>query len=319
MNPEEFLSFGSLRAGASLQWINLMAELVYKALDFQANEVFLLCKHTIFEIGPLQGQQREYHAILHDSNFASTLLRTLRHLFESVKANWQQTECLRLIVVVLNKIGATVVDQLILSSVMDLMMEIRKALVGWMDILSSMIEESDQKVQLQKYLCRTAMVCQSTFDLGPDHSKRILELPGNVHIYLRASLLLSHHFPSRCLDAYESNLLACNAQLCHSLEPHISHSLSRHSKQIHEAVRTLWTAYTPGNEWIQCDGSRWITSMTAHVPPQKSQQVHVNLLSGELLVDGVPLGLLPAEYSKNVDFIDLFGNVMLPDSSDYAY
>ncbi|TKA77752.1 hypothetical protein B0A49_06728 [Cryomyces minteri] len=62
-------------------------------------------------------------------------------------------------------------------------------------------------------------------------------------------------------------------------------------------------------------GKRWGTVTTAQSASILSQAIHYDLLTGELLVDGRPLGRLPNEYTKEPVYCRLFGECVLQVST----
>ena len=64
------------------------------------------------------------------------------------------------------------------------------------------------------------------------------------------------------------------------------------------AVGKIFASYQPGAqrwEQLQYPNARWLTCRTEGIVDQPSRTVHINLLDGELLVVGQPLGGLPRD------------------------
>ena len=52
--------------------------------------------------------------------------------------------------------------------------------------------------------------------------------------------------------------------------------------------------------------------MSTHTAPgehTQAQEVHYNLLSGQLLVEGLPLGRMQSHYTSHPTYVELFGEV----------
>lgn len=69
------------------------------------------------------------------------------------------------------------------------------------------------------------------------------------------------------------------------------------------AIREAWAAYRPEFPWSVAPGggNHWL------VTGDQSLQVHYNLLTGELLINGQPLARLPAECERHRTYRTLFG------------
>ncbi|KAL3458122.1 hypothetical protein BJX64DRAFT_292482 [Aspergillus heterothallicus] len=68
------------------------------------------------------------------------------------------------------------------------------------------------------------------------------------------------------------------------------------------AIRATWAAYRTGSSWSYSPGggNYWLVTKTGSQSPKYAGlTVHVNLLTGELLVDGRPLARLPREYEHH--------------------
>lgn len=80
------------------------------------------------------------------------------------------------------------------------------------------------------------------------------------------------------------------------------------------AIQGAWAAYPAGATWSKVSPglSSWICSVH---PVQSTtcarMNAHYNLLTGELLVDGLPLAHLPAQYESNQTYHLLFGKSQL--------
>ncbi len=92
------------------------------------------------------------------------------------------------------------------------------------------------------------------------------------------------------------------------------------------AVAQQWVGFHPGpGLWRAFDfpNDRWLVTENATTARQQPQQVCYNLLEGELLVDGKPLGRLPADYIRNEIYLRVFGvqilRVFPSDMSNMLY
>jgi len=67
------------------------------------------------------------------------------------------------------------------------------------------------------------------------------------------------------------------------------------------------------SDWRQLDApnDRWIITTTASEGGQVSQRVQLNLLEGQLLIDGKPLSRLPQSIVKNATYSRIFGRQIL--------
>ena len=84
--PSEFIAFGHLWSGGSLQWLNILWELHSRTLNFCHHKVYLLIAQAVSQVGPLDLNTTEWvwHQELQESSFCSTLLDELESLLVDV-------------------------------------------------------------------------------------------------------------------------------------------------------------------------------------------------------------------------------------------
>ncbi|KAK0465634.1 hypothetical protein IW261DRAFT_1160647 [Armillaria novae-zelandiae] len=79
------------------------------------------------------------------------------------------------------------------------------------------------------------------------------------------------------------------------------------------AVTSIWPAYScySLDTVVHSPNHRWINTLTAVDADQQSQPVHLNLLTGLLLINGKPLGRLPKDITSHATYVRIFGTKIL--------
>lgn len=75
------------------------------------------------------------------------------------------------------------------------------------------------------------------------------------------------------------------------------------------AIDTAWAAYDKTSKWcrVSNDVTYWLfTRFAGQSGSSEDMLLHYNLLTGELLVDGLPLARLPSEYESHPTYRSLF-------------
>lgn len=90
LNIHEYISYGSLRSGGSLQWLNIARELRADILSLSREEVHTLITQAAWELGPLDnsGARRSWHEELEEANFGIALAEESLSLSSRVEFNW---------------------------------------------------------------------------------------------------------------------------------------------------------------------------------------------------------------------------------------
>lgn len=110
-------------------------------------------------------------------------------------------------------------------------------------------------------------------------------------------------------------LLAQDRRLAHAIESHLR-SLILNSEEGLDLTK-VWGGYKRGTRWqsLPAPNDRWMVTNTAanlHTAANlttRSQQVHYNLLGGALVVEGLPLGRMPSNYTTHPIYLELLGEV----------
>ena len=106
--------------------------------------------------------------------------------------------------------------------------------------------------------------------------------------------------PSAIDDRYSEHLIGRDNRLFLALEEILADVILADVSDygVDLAVGKIFASYQPGTQsWgqLQHPNTRWLTSKTEATADQPSQIVHINLLDGELRLNGQPLGGLPRE------------------------
>ena len=134
VNLSDWLSFGTLRAGASLQYHNLLAFFHGEKLPFERSVSAFLIMNAIWQVWENNCQNsylRDAHDIINSNDiFTSELVNELLQYLKRIKDQWEKPFCL--INVSLAAIRCfTLAKDSSLPSIYPLLKEIRKTGVEW--------------------------------------------------------------------------------------------------------------------------------------------------------------------------------------------
>ncbi|KIM42919.1 hypothetical protein M413DRAFT_409020 [Hebeloma cylindrosporum] len=328
LSIHEQLAFSNLRCGSLLQWKNIARELRTKILTFSREEVHTLFTQAAWQIGPLSkdGAFREWHFELGVPEFALTLTREAKELLSHVEANWIEGTTVKTISCVLlyliSRLLAATPDAHgeIQRDGYQLLRKARQVTHTWMrEIVLKLqdVVDAQQASELQRRACDMAATCRATFDVeGGSHLAALLCSPADVAIAIECAIVIHDNTPPHlgCSFPDFQKLLHRDHRLSHFLEGPLVELIKRDKSGLNTAITSVWSSYRPGAEgWRLLDSpnSRWLTSFTAPLSGQRAQEVHYNILTGKLLVDGKPLGRLPQEIVRHSTYSRIFGQKIL--------
>ncbi|KAK0232833.1 hypothetical protein IW262DRAFT_1443858 [Armillaria fumosa] len=271
-------TFTGLRSGEKLQWLNIIRELRARMLTF--NHEASAC-------------QVDWHIDL-------SLLKELWELLLNVKGNWLEGVTLRSIIFI---------------SVYDIMRKARIVVFLWVQMLVTKLQmttnESDMQ-DLQCHIFELASTVQATYDVESEHISALLQSDQDIKILVESTIIIHDNTPIRreFISLEMQRLLCRSERLSHFIEPYIQNMQWNRAFQqgINLAVTSIWPAYR-ATHWtmLHSPNHRWINTLTAVDVDQQSQPVHLNLLTGLLLINGKPLGRLPQDITSHPTYVRIFG------------
>lgn len=184
--------------------------------------------------------------------------------------------------------------------------------------LQKAADAADEKEvsELRRRVCEMAATCRATFDVDPGtHLDALLCSSEDLAILVECSIVVHDNTPphlgGQFLDFQK--LLHRDRRLSHVLESPIIEFLHQVGPSgLDAAIKSVWSEYRPrrrGWEQLAVPNSRWLTTFTSPLPNEQAQKVHYNLLDGELLVDGKPIGCLPREIVEHPTYERILGQV----------
>ena len=309
----EFVAFGHLRSGGSLQWFNILRELRDQSLSFCRFEVHLLVAQASMQVGPLASGELEWHKELRHDTFGHALVDELETLVVNVGVNWLEGVTMNTVTLLLGRLLASNPDLSV--KVLTLLRAVHMKVFSWVQELLDKLMRTPGDKELHGLLRDTAAICRSTFDIDPTMVEQLLHSAEDIEILLSCAILIHDNTPSKVssLPPYSQLLLDRDRRLSLALESVVGAVIEADPSDegIDLAVRRVWPDYRPGSEWrpLPHANSNWFLCTTASTTSQSSQVVHFNLLAGSLLVDGKPLGRLPKAIVQHPLYNLIFGEV----------
>ena len=318
LSLHEFVAFGHVRCGGSLQWLNILRELRGRSLTFRRPEVHSLIAQAVSQVGPLSNAEWVWHREVQQPSFCFAVLEELKGLLRDVEANWLEASTMDTISFLLRRLLASSPSQDVSLKVFDLLGTVRNKALNWVEELSAKLTGTPEDDELRDFLRDSAVICRSTFDVDPSQIPKLLTSAQDIDTLIFCAIVIYDHTPSKVssLPAYSQLLLDRDRRLSLALESFVGDLIHRDPSDagIDSAISRVWADYRPGSKWIPLPSpnSRWFSCNTLQTDEQNSQEVYFNLLDASLLVDGKPLSRLPTEITKQHTYNLVFGEVGSP-------
>ncbi|CAE6448122.1 unnamed protein product [Rhizoctonia solani] len=316
LSLHEHIAFGTLRSGPRLQWMNIVRGLEEDLLSFSSDEVWLLHTQASWQVGPVSGKgSREWHQDLGDLEFGRLLVSQCMRALGRVKANWLQAKSVLTIVSLVNRLIASLPSTEVVRAACNLLRDARAVTLKWLDELLVKLQAAtleENVINYRQRVCEMAAICRQTYNTEPRHMRLLLSNPHDYTALVKASIVLHDNQPPDMKNAPKSlQIVLCrDRRFAHQITQNILASINKGDDILSNPLSEIWPDYRRGPLGWEVHShldNRWIKTVTAANEGTRTQEVHFNLITGQLLIDGEPLGRLPREYVEHPTYIRLFG------------
>lgn len=320
MTLEEYKEFGLLPLGHRIQWANIKLQLAMPGLDFKKPETTLLLLQCAYQAGPRLGETssshkglrkvlRSSHDFFKSEENALSLLKHLTEALQRVKSNWESSQALFIFVTIAARALSLSTFCSVWAACLNFLSNAREIAMSWVNSLRDKAyaaENHNDKTAFTAKSVEVALICTSTFDVGDPFLTAVLD-GKNASILVQASIVVREG--EQTLTSDREPLLAILAMRRKRLLCRAYKILAQHPSELDDAIKKAWSAYVPGSGWraVSEAADHWVTTNTPATPDIASMSVHYNLLSGELLVNGVLLDQPPQAYRAHPQWSTLFG------------
>lgn len=302
------IAFGHFRSGFLLQWFNVLRALRERLVDFNILEIQQLLAWTTGEVGPLfRTDGWLWHQDLEDSTLCDALLAELADLVSDSKSNRQGCMSMAITVLLISRVLAANQSVGIVRRAHRLLLDIREAMFCWVKEISNELDNMPVKNGIKRLLeqrCRIAKICQGAFSAGLLDGYQSFFSAQDWKVYVYCAIIAKSSRTK--LDQPSGFNDICNFHMGHEMT---KLKIDQYANEgINSAVLMTWGRYCPGSSWERREQG-WIACTTFTAPGYRAQQVCLNLIDGELLVDGHPFEEIPPEFTDDEGYCLLFSGV----------
>ena len=314
----EFYAFATLRAGNRLQWRNIAREVVSRVLDFSLEETHLLILQAAWEVGPsgMGDLYRDSHVDLKEEEFGMSLLMVLNEALGAVEGSWQGAVATRTFVALALRTLSLSPFEAVKGQCFLFLRRARDISLHWTRQVMLFLDETedlDALTDLNIRVLEMALTCHGTFDVERNHASEIFGSVKDIATFVECSITIHNHCPAvtKGLPQAIRSLLERSARLSQLLEPSFRHHALRDQQGIDDTIHRIWSGYRPSGVWtaLPAPNESWLVKTTHNDRNYSRMTVHLNILDGSLLVNGLPLSRLPQDYQLHPTYQRFFGEV----------
>lgn len=341
--------------GECLQWLNIKRELSASSLNLNAEEVSTLLTQAAWQAGSKgakfmnqsrvgdEGLVDEIHGgtlsvvtpdqkstlrLSHgeflDFGFCTELMSTVSDNLDSVQANWNSDHALSLLIIITLRTLTLSTEPVIIDCAVKILRRIREVAEKWVHDLVEVLHEVYEDKQIsrtQRRIVKAAILCKMTYNVDKKYVSEVLQSTDDLRCWVICSVRLCENTPgdSTALSPELRRLLFRDQRLSHALRQVVRRLIiDEGNTGADSAIGQILTGFeSKTTSWtsLAYPQHRWIHMKTQASSTQTSQNIHYNILEGELIIDGMPLGRLPKNYVCTDLYKRIFGAKILHVSS----
>ncbi|KAK8146801.1 hypothetical protein G3M48_002566 [Beauveria asiatica] len=304
---------GSLYLCHYATWPKILRELRGTSIDWTAPETFSVILQVALEAGPKQesSELRQRHAHLRDGAFATEILDEILRVLDIYTASFSGRTALAVFCTITIKILSEAPDPChakayhILNIIRNTCFEwLRDRRINVLDVTSTLLA-----TQLD-----LALICVYTFNLSNRALKHVLTSPAKDHgeQYVLASTIIQES-KSRLTTQFQKSLYSSWLRVAVNAAPILCGQVNRGelgsiTNGLHFSLGRA-TGLLPDENCFSHVSGPWIRTRTAPYPEMVCKIIHLNTMTGEILLDGFSPRHLSANFLAHRDFRALFGRM----------
>lgn len=327
LNLHEFMAYQSLLSGKSRRWPLILIELGSSNLNFSTEAVTLLIAQLALQAGPAYNLDplRTVHRVFRDKAFCKRLIEQIDQRLGAIYFNWRETNCMEMLITLILRL-CSLASKHIAVEASKLLEKARKATFRWIGLLRAEIHRSTDAStyqQCSRYALWAALLCRRTFAVyAVDGSAGEAEnlQPTALTCFIECSITLQDNSVDdpAALPPLLRNILIRDLKMVYQMRVLLRRSIKASPESLEMAINILWPQAGSGvsrsfceTKFLEPPHEWWVESGIQATSQSHQQSIHFNLLEGRLLIDGKPLGKLPAKHRKSLVLVQLFGNKSL--------
>ncbi|EER23013.1 hypothetical protein CPC735_020410 [Coccidioides posadasii C735 delta SOWgp] len=323
LNVHEFMAYKGLFSGNSRRWPSILVELGSANLNLSTEATTLLISQLAIQAGPADEGTflRVAHKIFEDVSFCRQLIGQVSQRLDNIASNWRETNCMDMLLTLLLRL-CSIAPHSIYKESLSVILKVRSFTSQWIVQLRHEIYQSTDAAAAERfavYAFWAALLCRRTFSVHIDGIETNTIGVDDLQCFIDASITMQDNAPSDFsqLPSLTKNALIRDLKMVYRMRSLFRESLAKAPRAFYQAMDSLWPqaeGTAPrcyANFEILDPSHEWVSLTVSPTQNARQQTIHYHLLEGHLIVDGQPLGKLPAKHRKSVVLEQLFGEQRL--------
>lgn len=320
MRLTEYKALGTLPYGHKLGWMNLLRQLAMPEINFNTASAASFVLQTTLQAGPNpeETSHRSPHSILLDPTFVSQMVTHLLDIISRIEENWESYTAFWVVTAISVRL-LSLAQQGMEEQLLGLVKRCREVSYRWLHLTQDRLDaitDKEQAAEFQLVVLDIALVCSNSFYAEQRHLENILSDTGQASILLEVSTCICNSASVFTKDNADDDVDGINlqtlmrdrwVQVMHRSRVILGASICKGNTCLDISIRKHWPAFSPNGGWKLLTGDAFCWLETSF----EGLQLHFNLLTAELLVNGHPQSRLPDPYLEDERYRQIFGSSIL--------
>lgn len=313
---EEYKELATIPLGHHIQLANILLQLSMPGVDFKKPDTTLVLLQCLHQTGPKAPHVlREAHEFFSSPESTTSLLINLTTALQRVQKNWESAQAVRTFIAIAVRALSVTSSATVRDASLVFLKRARHVALGWVLGLREKAftaKDHDHRTAFILKSVEIALICVSTFDVDSHYVPGILSQDASILFQSSIVIQEGEHVQAgsqnQCLAVLDANAKRLLHRIHQLLKQNCLHA------HLDDAIHKSWSSYVPGaTGWktVSESGDHWLITTTAGAGDSGGLRVHYNLLSGELLVNGLPLDQPPKLYREDPLYARLFGRAIV--------
>ncbi|EEP77435.1 predicted protein [Uncinocarpus reesii 1704] len=323
LNIHEFMAYKSLFSGNTRRWPAILVELGSANLNLSSEATTSLISQLAVQAGSADERDhlRTAHKIFRDMSFCCRLMEQVSQRLDNIASNWREVHCMDMLLTLILRLCALAPRSLHRRTI-NLLGISKSILLKWIVQLRNEVHQSTDAAAAERfagYSFWAALLYRRTFSVYCESFESRPLGEDQLRYFIEASITMQDNAPSNLddLPLLTRNALIRDLKLAHKMRSLLRESLMETPGAFYSAIDALWPqpeGATPRqySDLEHLDNPHgWVRVIVPPSEISRQQAIYYHLLEGHLIVDGQPLGKLPAKHRDSPVLEQLFGKQRL--------
>ncbi|KAL5612882.1 hypothetical protein BROUX41_004040 [Berkeleyomyces rouxiae] len=311
LSLDEFKALATLPLGYRLQWPNILLQLASPSVDFNNEETATMIMQCIYQAGWRDSHGTRISTCMVDVDLAMRIIGALETATTRTEENWASTVALMNFIFIAARLTSLRPEPLLTKKALGFLKRCREIAFRWIKMLQEKLSTVDHDVYLTKRLRHSILACAASFYVSSPLLEPMLRNSDDLGDFLEVAIL-NHELSATHTSQTTAEAVAHFRwqKTCYRAFPVVQRqNIHERNSALSEAVSRVWSGFKSSNSWTfqHKPFHSWaVCHVSSDGKKDDLDEVRLNLLTGELLINGRPMRRLPENIQAHPGYAVMF-------------